>query len=550
MDTCPADIQDPFMRQAWISLSPEARMELLRVVRGARQAPAGTATASNNWLEPSGMQAPHGEPYPPPQVPQLGAPPPQPLPDPAASREPGSKPPTGGRHSTAPLPTHIAPDAFASHLFTINQTMNMMQAQLQATNARMEDVLAQNEAQKTAAAPPEPSVNTRGGRIGVYAARGGGPAAKRRRIQAPHDQENTAPEDVEADDAVPVINIGKAPLSSLTSDQQELRHEIGKMVRHHIRRLTGVGIKDKWPKWTDPMPERLEPETGNRYLDPYFESDMRHVNNITIVERTVGMVWIELNDENTAPDFMEKQPKGIVTRRAVRDIARTAWRGFKEAYKAQHYEDHKDKQERAHRKTRRYLRRKNKCTHLLAAIDTYMERHGVNPTNLVAIDLMSDEGSGPEDEGEEPSEWQSRMAKAVGMSDVQESVLQGLVFFERIKPNWRSDEYTAILHELLTVKQRKEYHVRVTSTGRSTNMPPPEVPYNFGINKTWFEEHKAQYADYLRDWYQFPDPPGFGSNHTNPDSEGSGSPSNSCARSLSPSNSDGLDYEDTAAPLT
>ncbi|KAH9939993.1 hypothetical protein B0H21DRAFT_872219 [Amylocystis lapponica] len=517
MDTCPADIQDPFMRQAWISLSPEARMELLRVVRGARQAPAGTATASNNWLEPSGMQAPHGEPYPPPQVPQLGG------------AYTGNNP--------AQKRTHMA--------------------QLQATNARMEDVLAQNEAQKTAAAPPEPSVNTRGGRIGVYAARGGGPAAKRRRIQAPHDQENTAPEDVEADDAVPVINIGKAPLSSLTSDQQELRHEIGKMVRHHIRRLTGVGIKDKWPKWTDPMPERLEPETGNRYLDPYFESDMRHVNNITIVERTVGMVWIELNDENTAPDFMEKQPKGIVTRRAVRDIARTAWRGFKEAYKAQHYEDHKDKQERAHRKTRRYLRRKNKCTHLLAAIDTYMERHGVNPTNLVAIDLMSDEGSGPEDEGEEPSEWQSRMAKAVGMSDVQESVLQGLVFFERIKPNWRSDEYTAILHELwdihwdsLTVKQRKEYHVRVTSTGRSTNMPPPEVPYNFGINKTWFEEHKAQYADYLRDWYQFPDPPGFGSNHTNPDSEGSGSPSNSCARSLSPSNSDGLDYEDTAAPLT
>ncbi|KAH9918948.1 hypothetical protein B0H21DRAFT_827486 [Amylocystis lapponica] len=372
------------------------------------------------------------------------------------------------------------------------------------------------------AAPPLAASN-RGGRKGVYAARGGGPP-KRRRILASKDTENPEEEDAAGEDT---LNIGNAPLSLLTAEQKAIRHEVAKLVRDQMRRLTGVMVKEIWPKWTNPMPVRLEPETGTPYLTPNFEETIRHPDNKAIIDRTVSVLWFEKHNPMIAHEVLVANAE-VVTRAVLHGIAQTTWRGFKEAYKAQHSEIHMQKQLVGAQNARRYLRRKHKCAHLATAVPAYQERHGVDPSDLIAIELMSDDRSGPEDEGEPEYEWKQRMAKALGMTEVEDSILDTLVFFEKIKPNWHSDEYSAILHELwdihwssITPKQKKEYRLRVTTSGRSTNEAPAETPYDFGINKTWYEEYKDkdQYKKLLADWYKYPDPPGFGShclaNNTN-----------------------------------
>lgn len=55
---------------------------------------------------------------------------------------------------------------------------------------------------------------------------------------------------------------------------------------------------------------------------------------------------------------------------------------------------------------------------------------------------------------------------------------------------------------------------RITSTGRSTDRPPPYAPYNFGINQEWYVKFKDKpaFQILLRGWGSFGDPPGFGTN--------------------------------------
>ena len=48
------------------------------------------------------------------------------------------------------------------------------------------------------------------------------------------------------------------------------------------------------------------------------------------------------------------------------------------------------------------------------------------------------------------------------------------------------------------------------TTARSSAIPPPRAPYDFGINTTWYEKHKETYANVISDWYQYRDPARFG----------------------------------------
>ena len=52
--------------------------------------------------------------------------------------------------------------------------------------------------------------------------------------------------------------------------------------------------------------------------------------------------------------------------------------------------------------------------------------------------------------------------------------------------------------------------IRIMTTARSSAIPPPQAPYDFGINTTWYEKHKETYANVISDWYQYRDPAGFG----------------------------------------
>lgn len=55
--------------------------------------------------------------------------------------------------------------------------------------------------------------------------------------------------------------------------------------------------------------------------------------------------------------------------------------------------------------------------------------------------------------------------------------------------------------------------MRIRDTARSSGDKIPQVaPYNFGINVEWYERYKVTHGQWIRDRFQHPDPPGFGTN--------------------------------------
>ena len=63
---------------------------------------------------------------------------------------------------------------------------------------------------------------------------------------------------------------------------------------------------------------------------------------------------------------------------------------------------------------------------------------------------------------------------------------------------------------LTVVKRRKFTTIRITSTDRSSSIPPNQAPYNFGISVDWMEKYGQKYMDLIGDWGTFEDPNGFG----------------------------------------
>jgi hypothetical protein len=54
-------------------------------------------------------------------------------------------------------------------------------------------------------------------------------------------------------------------------------------------------------------------------------------------------------------------------------------------------------------------------------------------------------------------------------------------------------------------------YYRVDHTDRSSEVPPPRAPHNFGISKDWYEENcrYPQLRKVLLDWMQWPGPEGW-----------------------------------------
>jgi hypothetical protein len=62
-----------------------------------------------------------------------------------------------------------------------------------------------------------------------------------------------------------------------------------------------------------------------------------------------------------------------------------------------------------------------------------------------------------------------------------------------------------------TVKQKqKMIGITVEGTGRSTSVPPLVAPYDFGIDKMWWETKASEYPAHVADWLTHGNPNGFG----------------------------------------
>lgn len=86
-----------------------------------------------------------------------------------------------------------------------------------------------------------------------------------------------------------------------------------------------------------------------------------------------------------------------------------------------------------------------KADRLTSACEKYMELHGVDPIHVIHADHMSDEASGPEDDGEAVEDWRRRMSVKKGYPPGID--IDGMVFMEVLKNPWRSNE--VIKHSII-----------------------------------------------------------------------------------------------------
>ncbi|KDQ49086.1 hypothetical protein JAAARDRAFT_201151 [Jaapia argillacea MUCL 33604] len=278
---------------------------------------------------------------------------------------------------------------------------------------------------------------------------------------------------------------------------------------------SGVLAKDPWP---DPAEQRLIPHLKNLvYYTPVFNATVAHPDNEEIFCQVASLLYEELTTMKKINVPMALcDPSIWYSPETIYEMVKTTFRGFKVKAKAQDDEDTAIRVAKNASSTRRMERRRQ-------ATPIYKARHGVDPMVLITEEHMSDAASGPESDAEESrGGWKLQMAHEVGMDIHKISVVEWekLFFLEEIKCRWRGESLGNIFHELAddewnmkTPHQKKAIKaIKISSTNRISSAPPAIALYNFGISKTWWKKYSSHFKDVVGDWYQYPDPPGFGEN--------------------------------------
>ncbi|KAK0440882.1 uncharacterized protein EV420DRAFT_1485835 [Desarmillaria tabescens] len=299
----------------------------------------------------------------------------------------------------------------------------------------------------------------------------------------------------------------------LTKLQEEPKIDLEK-----FRAVCSVKTGDKWPA---PGRVHTNAETHEVYMTPVFEKNVLYEDNMTIFCKVAHLVKEDIKTK--CPEDL-KHSKVYYTHETLIDFAKDTFHGFKPIVQAQ-VNEAKAAKAAVNGKTSRWTQRHaTACSQLLKATGEYEKEYGVNPTDLLANEYMSDYASGPEDDDELKTGWKLHMAKLAGFNieALPEDVYAQLTFWEHIRPCWRSQEFTDILYrlkdkynELRTEHERKMVcPIRVMNSGHNTVVPATKAPYNFGIDEAWWNEHQddPEYTYLLSDWNRYEDPAGFGSN--------------------------------------
>ncbi|KIK91983.1 hypothetical protein PAXRUDRAFT_34717 [Paxillus rubicundulus Ve08.2h10] len=265
--------------------------------------------------------------------------------------------------------------------------------------------------------------------------------------------------------------------NKLSMAGQEARSELNCLVTTKFRFACNVPEGGKWPsveEW------QVNAETGETWLTPNF-------NTTTI----------------TQSEFLHDR-KIKWNKLSLYEFAKETYHGFKPDWKAQN-DPEKMAQKSNHQQENRWMQcHKDKAAQLMTVREVYMDKHGVDPCELVHEGHMSHEASGPE--GDEPwGSWKRRMAMQAGVSE--DVNLESISFepMEVMQSPWRSSELSSIFHDMgdlwwvsLSAKQKKRFQtVRVWGTDCMSKRIPEWTPYNFGINMEWLV------------WGNWEDPDGF-----------------------------------------
>jgi hypothetical protein len=131
-----------------------------------------------------------------------------------------------------------------------------------------------------------------------------------------------------------------------------------------------------------------------------------------------------------------------------------------------------------------HLHRIKKLNRILSAIPEYIKTKDIDPTPCMCQEHMSDEASGPEDEGVESKEdWKMRMATAYGMKDPTPLTIGKLKFLEKIEPEWRSKRVSFYSFQQITDEVLTTHSSLIFFTNYTTSIQPIKPRSN--ARKSW-----------------------------------------------------------------
>ncbi|KAG1855738.1 hypothetical protein DFJ58DRAFT_727397 [Suillus subalutaceus] len=186
---------------------------------------------------------------------------------------------------------------------------------------------------------------------------------------------------------------------SLSTAAREARGHLKHLVTAKFRHVCDVSDGKKWPSLEV---ERKNDMTGEVYLTPNFEATVNDDHNRVIFKKIAHLVWEELGSTTLSDSLSNRKVKW--NKQSLFTFAKDTYRGFKEEWKAQNDREKAAAKNNNQQKNRWSQRRKEKADRLTTACPKYLELHGVDPINIIHADHMSDEASGPEDDGESVDE--------------------------------------------------------------------------------------------------------------------------------------------------
>ncbi|KAF7372889.1 hypothetical protein MSAN_00495100 [Mycena sanguinolenta] len=258
--------------------------------------------------------------------------------------------------------------------------------------------------------------------------------------------------------------------------------------------------------------------TGEIYLTPFFDFDVTYAKNDKIFRAVAKKVEGQL--ESSLPPSLESSD--IPNFGTLVAMAKISFRGFKKSRKRTVDADAARRAEVNARTLRHFRRRETKLAHIKSQIVTYAADRDINATvleDMLTEQHLSDEFSGPEDGEETFDAWKIRMAVKFGIPDLSTANLKNLHFLEVLECPWRSEMYSNMLHDMLsmwdaslTTKERANIrYLRVRGTHRLSIGVPTLAPYDFGISLDWLKQHQDDPLDgrLLNDWNTHGNPDGF-----------------------------------------
>ncbi|KAJ7794261.1 hypothetical protein B0H14DRAFT_3497176 [Mycena olivaceomarginata] len=269
----------------------------------------------------------------------------------------------------------------------------------------------------------------------------------------------------------------------------------------------------------DPQILRLNPITGEEYLTPFFDFDVKHPENDAIFRAVAEQV-----DRQMKSSLPAGVPENAVWNlRTLIAMAKVSFRGFKKQRRPTVDAEAARRAAVNERTARHFRRRQQNLEHIKSQIQPYTESRGINPAvleDMLHEQHLSDEASGPEDEEQESfAVWKLRMAAKYGIRDLSPTGLKKLQFVEVLECPWRSEKYSRMLHDMqsmwddsLTAKQRTNFKfLRVRDTHRVSLRVPTIAPFDFGISFNWLDRYQddADVGPLLIDWNTHGNPQGF-----------------------------------------